>query len=76
MEEHPADIEVETRGAPVVLGARGWAGIASSTIAFDTVGAMVVNGEARRQILPLGRPLLQPAAPPAPMPAVVERPGW
>ena len=62
--------------APNLLAFGGWAGIAASLLAFYTAGAMVINSEARRQVLALGRPLFQPAEPPAPTPAVVERPAW
>jgi hypothetical protein len=37
---------------------------------------MVTKSAAHRQVLPLGRTLFQPAAPPAPTPTVVERPEW
>jgi succinate-acetate transporter protein len=62
--------------APNLLDFGGWAGIASSLLAFYTAIVMVVNSEARRQVLPLGKPIFRQATPPAPTPTMVERPGW
>ena len=62
--------------APNLLDFGGWAGIASSLPAFYVAGAIVINSEARRPVLPLGRPLFQPAEPPAPTPTVAGQPEW
>jgi hypothetical protein len=37
---------------------------------------MAINGEARREILPLGQALFQQASLPIPPPTFVERLGW
>jgi len=62
--------------APNLPAFGGWAGLVASLLAFYTAGALVINSEARRRVLPLGRPLLQPAEPPVPTPTVAERPEW
>ena len=53
-----------------------YTGVASSLLAFYLAGAPAINGEARREILPLGQPLFEQATPPAPTPLVVARQGW
>lgn len=61
----------------------GWAGIASSCIAFYVAFAMLINSEARHKVLPLGKPLFHATPPTTSGPAVVDveptpvdRAGW
>lgn len=57
-----------------ILDYGGWAGIVSSLIAFYVAIAMVVNGEARHAVLPLGHALAQATSSPPPAPVTpVER---
>ena len=52
-----------------------YTGVASSLLAFYLAGALAINGEARREILPLGQPLFEQATLPAPTP-LVRRSSW
>lgn len=68
-------------GAPNLLSYGGWAAIISSVIAFYTAGAMVINSEARRMLLPLGKAPMKATPPSGPAvvdvePTPVDRAGW
>lgn len=60
--------------SPEIFDFGGWAGIASSLIAFYMAFAIVINSEAGHIVLPLGKPLLQPTRPA--VGTVVERREW
>ena len=45
-------------GAPNLISEGGWAGLISSTIAFYTAAAMLINSASERELLPLGHRMM------------------